>query len=57
MNANKAKFMGFKQGAISTQTERPKKLVKQFTYIDRIISSSESDYNIRLAKAWTVFNR
>ena len=58
VNANKIVFMSFKrERAISTQSERPLKLVGQFTYVGSNISSTESDFNIRLTKAWTAIDR
>ena len=47
--------MCFKQkGAISTQNDKPLKFIDQFTYLGSNISSTESDVNIRLEKAWNV---
>ena len=45
--------MCFKQeGAIFILSGSPLKFVDKFTYHDSYISSTESDINIRLAKAW-----
>ena len=44
--------MCFKQGAISILNGKPLKLVDQFTYISSNISSTESDVNIHIEKAW-----
>ena len=50
--------MCFKQvGTISTQSRKPLKLVDKFTYLGSNISSTESDDNIRLSKAWTAIKR
>ena len=55
VNANKIEYICFKEkGAISTLTGNPLKLVDQFTYLARNISSTESDVNVRLVKAWNV---
>ena len=54
MNANK---MCFKQeGTISTLNGKSLKLVDQFTYPSRNISSTESDVNIGLLKVWTAID-
>ena len=53
MNVNKIKFIYFKQErAISTLRGRPLKIDK-FTYLSSDISTTESDVNISLLKAWT----
>ena len=50
--------MYFKQkGAIFILNRKPLKLVDQFTYLDSNISSTESDVNILLAKAWNAIHR
>ena len=46
----------FVQGVISTLNGGSLKLVDKFTYLNTIISSSESDY-IHLVKTWTVIDR
>ena len=47
-----AKFICFKQeGAISTLSVKPLKLVDLFTYLGSNISSTESDVNIHIGKA------
>ena len=52
VNAIKTEVICFnQQGVISTLSGKPRKFVKQFTYFSRNISSTESDVNIRLAKA------
>ena len=52
VNANKTEYMCFNQeGAISTFSGEPLKLVDKFTYFGSSISSIKSDVNIRLVKA------
>ena len=51
MNADKTEFISFK--AISTLNDKPMKLVNQFTYLRNNISSTESDVNLLIGKAWT----
>ena len=46
-----------REGAISTLSGKPIKLVDKFTYLGSSISSTERDVNIRLVKAWTAVNR
>ena len=51
VNANKREHMCFKrEGAISTLSGGPLKLVDMFTYLSSNISSTECDVNICLAK-------
>ena len=58
MNANKMEYMCFKRkGVISTLSGRPLILVDKFTYLGSNVSSTESDVNICLVKAWTVIDR
>ena len=58
VNSDKTEFMCFKQdGDISTLDGKPLKLVDQFTYLGSNISSTESDVNIRIGKAWTAIDR
>ena len=58
VKTKKTKFMCFKQkGAISTLSGKTLILEKQFTYLGRSISSTESNVNIRLAKVWTAILR
>ena len=45
------------RGTIFTLNDRPLKLVDKFTYLISNVSSTESDDNICLAKAWTAVNR
>ena len=57
-NINKTEFVYFKQnGAISTLSGWPLKLVDKFTYHGSNISSTESDVNICLRKVWTAFDK
>ena len=46
-----------KTGAISTLSGKPLKFVDQFTYLRSNISSTESDVNIHLVKAWNAIDR
>ena len=46
-----------KRGKISTQNSSSLKLVDKFTYLRSSVSSTETDINTRLAKAWTAINR
>ena len=58
VNADKAEYMCFNQkGDISTVNGGFLKLVDKFTYLGSSVSSTESDINIRLAKAWTGIDR
>ena len=51
-------YMSFnREGAISTLNGGSLKLVDNFSYLDSNVSSTESDVNIRLAKAWTAIDR
>ena len=45
------------KGIIFTLSGKPSKLVDKFLYLGSNISSSESDVNICLVKAWTAFDR
>ena len=49
VNANKTEYICFKQGAFSTLSSRPLKLVHNVTYLSSNISSTESDVNICVA--------
>ena len=58
VNVNKTEYMRFKrEGAISTLSGRALRLVDKFTYLGSNISSTESDVNIRLAKARITIGR
>ena len=57
MNANYTEYVCFKQErAIFTLSGEPLKLVEKFTYLSSSVSSTESDINIRLAKAWAAID-
>ena len=50
--------MCFRQNeAISTFNANPQKLVGQFTYLGSNISSTKSDVNIRMGKAWIAIDK
>ena len=56
MNTNKTEFICFKQeGAISTSSGMPLKLVDKFTYLGSNTSSTESGVNIHQAKESTFY--
>ena len=58
VNAHKTEYMYFNQrGNISTQNGSSLKLVDKFTYLGSSVSSTETDINTWLAKAWTAINR
>ena len=46
-----------RDGDISTLSGRPLKFVDNTTYLGSYITSTESDVNIHLAKAWTAIDR
>ena len=48
----KTEYMCFSRGAISTLSGSPLKLADKFTYLGIIVSSTESDVSMRLAKTW-----
>ena len=57
VNVHKTEYMCFNQTSnISTLKGRSLKLVDKFTYLGSSISSTESDINTWLAKAWTAIN-
>ena len=57
VNALKREYMCFNQrGDVSTLNGSTLKLVDKFTYLGSSVSLTETDINIRLAKAWTVIN-
>ena len=57
-NAEKTEYMCFKQrNDITTLKGGPLKLIEKFTYLGSIVSLTEKDINMRLAKAWTAYNR
>ena len=58
VNAHKTKYMCFNQtGDISTLNGSSLKLVNKFTYLGSSVSSTETDIDTWLAKAWTAINR
>ena len=53
-NAHKMEYMCFNQtGDISTLNGRSLKVVDKFTYLGSSVSSTETNIDTRLAKAWT----
>ena len=58
VNADKTEYMCFNQrGNISVLKSGPLKLVNKFTYLGSCDSSTETDINTRLVKAWTANTR
>ena len=58
INAHKMGYMCFnKTGDISTLNGSTLKLVDKFTYLGSSVSSTETDINTWLAKAWTALDR
>ena len=58
VNAHKTEYMCFNQrGDISTLNSSSLKLVDKFTYLESSVSSTETDINTRLTKAWKAINR
>ena len=58
VNAHKTEYMCFNQrGDISTLNGSSLKLVDKFTYLRSSVSSTDTDIDTRLAKAWTAFDR
>ena len=58
INADKTKYVCFNQrGDISTLKGGLLKSMGTFTYLGSSVSSTETDINTRLAKAWTAFDR
>ena len=58
VNSGKTEFMSFKKKRnISTRNGKPLKPVEQFTYLGGNISSTDSDVNTRIAKAWSATNK
>ena len=57
VNSDKTEFMSLKKKDISTLDSKPLKPVEQFTYLGSNISSTESDVNARIGKAWSTINR
>ena len=58
VNAHKTKYMCFKQkGNISILNGSSLKLVDKFIYLRSSVSSTETVFNTRLAKAWIAYDR
>ena len=58
VNAHKTEYMCFNQtGDISTLNGSSLELVDKFTYLGSSVSSTQTDINKRLAKAWTDIDR
>ena len=58
VNAYKMEYMCFNQtGDISTLNGSTLKVVDKFTYLGSSVSSTETDIDTWLAKAWTAINR
>ena len=58
VNAHKMEYMCFNQrGDISTLNNTTLKLVDKFTYLGSSVSSTETDINMQLAKAWTAIDK
>ena len=58
LNAHKTEYTCFNQrGNISTLNGSSLKLVDKFTFLESCVSSTETDISMRLAKAWTAFDR
>ena len=58
VNAHTTEYMGFNQRSdISTLNSSSLKLVDKFTYQGSSVSSTETDINMRLSKAWTAIDR
>ena len=57
VNAHKTEYICFNQrGNISTLNSSSLNIVDKFTYLGSTVSSTETDINTRLAKAWTAIN-
>ena len=58
VNAHKTEYMCFNQtGDISTLNGSSLKLVDEFIYLGSSVSSTETNINTWLAKAWTAINK
>ena len=58
VNAHKTEYMCYNQtGDISTLNGSSLKLIDNFTYLGSSVSSTETDIDTRLTKAWTAINR
>ena len=57
VNADKMEYMGINQrGNISTLNGSSLKLVDKFTYLESSVSSTKTDINVQLAKAWAAID-
>ena len=57
ISTNEIEFIFFKwDGATSTPSDRPLKLVAKLTYLSSKISSTERDVDINQEKAWTAID-
>ena len=58
VNAHKTEYMCYNQtNDITTLHGTPLKLVDKFTYLGSSVSSTETDIDTRLAKAWTAIDK
>ena len=58
VNAHKIEYMSFNQTVdISTLNSSSQKLVDKFTYLRSSVSSTMTDIDMRLTKAWTAINK
>ena len=58
MNTDKTEFMCFKQdGIIFILSGKPLKLVNYFKYLGSNISSTKSNINIHIGKAWNAIDK
>ena len=58
VNAHKTEYLCFNQrGDISTLNGSSLKLLDKFTYPGSCVSSTETDINMQLARAWTAVDR
>ena len=58
VNVHKTEYMCFNQtGDISNLNDTSLKLVDKFTYLGSSVSSTETEIDMRLIKAWTAINR
>ena len=58
VNAHRTEYMCFNEtGDISSLNGSALKLVDKYTYLGSSVSSNETDFDTRLAKAWTAIDR
>ena len=58
INAKKTEYLPINcEGIIQTQNDQILKSVDNYSYLGSVISSSEKDIEIRIAKAWTALER